>query len=268
MRLQKLTVCVAVMSLVLLATSAVDAQNRFEWDEVIASGKTLEIKGINGSIEASAASGNRAELVATKSSREGDVDEVRIEVIESDGNYTICAVHPSSDSSRPNECRSGEGGRMSVRNSFEVTVDFTLRVPSGVRFVARNVNGSIDAEDLDGEVEASTVNGSINILASGVVRARTVNGSIEAAMGRADWNGRVEFESVNGEITVEIPDGVSTRVEAETVMGGISTDFPLTVSGRFGPRRITGTIQGDDAVGNRELHLKTVNGAIRLRSSS
>ena len=70
------------------------------------------------------------------------------------------------------------------------------------------------------------------------------------------------------EITVTIPDGVSTRVEAETVMGGISTDFPLTVSGRFGPRRITGTIQGDDSVGNRELHLRTVNGAIRLRSSS
>ena len=72
------------------------------------------------------------------------------------------------------------------------------------------------------------------------------------------------FETVNGRITVELPDNTNADVRAETLNGGISSDFRMTVSGRFGSRRLNGTIGN----GGRELRLKTVNGPIRLRRTS
>jgi DUF4097 and DUF4098 domain-containing protein YvlB len=70
----------------------------------------------------------------------------------------------------------------------------------------------------------------------------------------------MEFSTVNGGITVQVPDGFSARVDASTVNGSIETDFPITVQGRFGSRRLQGTIGN----GGRDLELETVNGSIRL----
>jgi DUF4097 and DUF4098 domain-containing protein YvlB len=83
-------------------------------------------------------------------------------------------------------------------------------------------------------------------------------------MGRADWDDELEFETVNGAITVEMPASTNANVRAETLNGSISSDFPLTVNGRFGSRRLQGTIGS----GGKDLRLKTVNGRIRLRRSS
>ena len=89
-----------------------------------------------------------------------------------------------------------------------------------------------------------------------------MNGWIRASMGRADWSGTLEFSTVNGSITVELPDGVGAEVSAKTVNGDIGTDFPITVEGRFSAKRLSGRIGGG---GNRVLNLSTVNGGIELR---
>jgi DUF4097 and DUF4098 domain-containing protein YvlB len=149
---------------------------------------------------------------------------------------------------------------MSTRDN-DVKVEFTVRVPEGVRFIGRTVNGSVEAQGLTADAEVYSVNGAVTVTSSGLARAETVNGSITAAMGRADWSGPLELKTVNGSITVELPATVSARVEARTVNGGIETDFPLTVTGRFGPRRVSGTIGS----GGRDLTLETVNGGIHIR---
>ena len=97
-----------------------------------------------------------------------------------------------------------------------------------------------------------------------VFEAVTVNGSIYASMGRADWTDGVDFHTVNGGITLELPATFSAEVRASTVNGDIETDFPLTVTGRFGPRHLRGTV----GTGGRDLDLNTVNGSIRLRKST
>ena len=106
-----------------------------------------------------------------------------------------------------------------------------------------------------------TVNGSVTFSTTGYAEATTVNGSIRGALGSSDWPDTLDFETVNGSITLDLPEGLSTTVEASTVNGSISTDFPLTVQGRFSRRRLTGTIGN----GGRRLQLETVNGGISLR---
>ena len=47
-------------------------------------------------------------------------------------------------------------------------------------------------------------------------------------MGRADWTGRLDFETVNGSIKLDLPADLSADVDAETVNGRIEVDFPLS----------------------------------------
>lgn len=244
-----------------LFTRAAAAQNEFHWKGPVAAGKTIAIKGINGDVRAVAGSGE-VEVTAVKHARRSDPDDVNIEVVQDDEGVTICAVYPS-DGRRENRCESGEGGHMNVRDN-DVVVDFTVRVPAGVHFVGKTVNGGIEAANLSSDVDANTVNGSIRISTSGFAEAQTVNGEIVASIGRANWSDGLEFHTVNGGITLDLPANLSTEVRASTVNGDIMTDFPLTVTGKFGPRRVNGTIGG----GGRRLALETVNGSIRLRKTT
>src|SRR2546430_5828959 len=215
------------------------AQGEFHWKGGVAAGKTIESKGVNGDVSAVAGSGD-VEVTAVKHAHRSDPDEVKIEVVPHDGGVTICAVYPSYGR-RQNTCEPDEGGHMNPQDN-DVVVDFKVRVPAGVRFVGRTVNGAVDAANLGGDVEANTVNGSIHISTSGYAQASTVNGSITASLGRAGWSDVLEFHTVNGAITLDLPANVSTEVRASTVNGDIETDFPLMVTGRLGPRRVTGTI--------------------------
>jgi hypothetical protein len=234
----------------------------FQWHGRVAAGKTVEIKGVNGAIDATAADGDEVEVTATKTGRRSDPGSVRIEVVEHGDGVTICAVYPDVEGRR-NECRAGDGGHMSTRDN-DVTVHFVVRVPRGVGFSPRTVNGDVEAEGLDGDVSVRTVNGSVQLSTNGHADAQTVNGSIRADAGRADWNGDAQFKTVNGSITVTLPSSMAADVKAETVNGTIETDFALTVSGRVSRRHLSGTIGG----GGRSLEMETVNGSIHLKKSS
>jgi len=244
-----------------LATPALPADD-FHWQGRVASGATVEIKGVNGGIDAEPATGSEVEVTAVKRARRSNPDDVEIKVIEHSGGVTICAVYPPHGG-LPNECKPGSGGRMNTRDN-DVNVEFRVRVPAGARFVGRTVNGAIHARSLPADAEAYTVNGSIRVESAGVARGETVNGSIDAVLGRADWQGELTLKTVNGAIRVDIPTGLNAEVRAQTVNGDIRTDFPLTVQGRISKRRIQGTIGS----GGRQLELETVNGGIELRQKS
>ena len=251
----------ALAGALLISLPAIAAGQDFEWDGRVDRGDRVEIKGINGDVDATFTSGSEVRVTATKNARRSDPDEVRIEVVEHSGGVTICAVYPD-DGDKKNECKPGDEGRLSSRDN-DTEVHFTVEVPAGVILDANSVNGSVDAGGLQSDVYASTVNGDVNVSTSGLARANTVNGSITASLGRSDWTGDLDFETVNGSITVSMPADVGARVSASTVNGGMETDFPLTIQGRFSNRSMTGTI-GD---GGRDLNLETVNGSIRLKKS-
>lgn len=238
-----------------------EKRDEFHWTGRIAPGATLEVKGINGRISALPSSGREIELVALKRGRRHDPKLVEIELVEHEGGLTICAVYPSSDG-RKNECKPGKGGRMSVRNN-DVQVEYNLKLPADVSFVARTVNGSIDVVGLTGNVEAYTVNGSVRLDAQGHARAETVNGSIRATLGKAEWKDPLAFKTVNGSVRVSLPASANASVRVETVNGGIENEFSM--SGVTKTRR---SLSGTIGSGGRELSIKTVNGSVSLRRAS
>jgi DUF4097 and DUF4098 domain-containing protein YvlB len=117
----------------------------------------------------------------------------------------------------------------------------------------------VDANGLQSDTDAATVNGSVTVATSGSARANTVNGDIKAAMGQAPNGGR--FSTVNGGITLQLPASTTANVRASTVSGDIRSDFPLQLNSPPGaPQDASGVI----GAGGQELRITTVNGGITL----
>ena len=239
--------------------SLASAQQDFQWRGRLPVGQTIEIKGINGDIRATPSPSGEVEVTAARSARRSNPNEVRIEVVQHAGGVTICAVYPTT-SGDSNSCQPGDGGRINNRDN-DTVVHFDVRVPDGVSFVGRTVNGEVSGESLHGDADARTVNGSIRLTTTGLALAKTVNGSMNITMGRADWPNGASFKTVNGSITLTLPSALVAEVRAEMLNGTLTSDFPISViSSTVNPRRLRGTIGN----GTRPLDVSTVNGSIRL----
>jgi hypothetical protein len=235
----------------------------FEWAGALKAGQIVEIKGINGSIIAGASSGDKVEIRAWKHGKHSDPAEVKIELVPHASGVTVCSVYPTPFGSPANNCEPGEDGHSSSRNN-DVQVRYVVRVPAGIGFSARNVNGAVTAVGLSGPVLAHTVNGSVQVTTTGRAEAQTVNGSISASFGAKSWQEPVDFQTVNGAIEISVPSDMNADFEAQTVNGSIDSDLPMLVKGKIGRSHVKGTINK----GGSSLHLQTVNGSIQIRSGT
>lgn len=248
----------------------------FVWRGNVAPGQTLEIKGVNGPVNALPAEGGQAEVRATRTGKRSNPAQVQIQLVEYGGGATLCAVYPSSGGGA-NRCAPGDAGQIGARNN-DVRVEWTVRVPRGVRFVARTTNGDVSTDGVADVVQAFSTNGNVRVAGASDAEVRTTNGNVTlAALQSASASttngsinatllrpGRAEpltFSTTNGSITLVVPDGTDARVEASTTNGRITTDFPLTVQGTVSARRISAKL----GQGGRQLTLRTTNGSIRLR---
>jgi hypothetical protein len=234
----------------------------FEWSGRLASGRTLEVEGVNGAIHATAAAGAEVVVHALKHAKHSDPDRVTVEVLEHADGVTLCVRYPDTWGHH-NTCAPHGRSHMDTHDN-DVEVDFDVKLPAGVSLVARTVNGEVEATGLGADVEAHTVNGSITLETRGRGEANTVNGSIEARLGALGVKAPLEFTTVNGGITLELPADVGAEVSAKCVNGGIQSDFPVLVHKRgFVGQSLSGTL----GHGGPHLQLSTVNGAIELKKA-
>lgn len=257
-----------------VAVSVAGAQQRtgdrdFSWDGRVTSGKWLYVRNLNGSIRVERATGDRAEVTAVKRWRRGSPEEVRIETRRiggDDGDAIICAFWTENASCDEDGYRS-RGDNNNWRNrdhDNDVSVEFTVRLPAGVKLGVSTVNGGVNVSGATSEVRASTVNGRVSAMSSGgPVNAETVNGDIDVRM-RELGTGDLSYSTVNGSIEIEVPANLDADIDMRTVNGSLSADFPITLQGRVNPRRIRATI----GKGGRRLRLETVNGSVELRKGT
>jgi Putative adhesin len=229
------------------------AQNDFEWTGQLAPGQRIEIQDVNGSIHASAGGGNIVVTAVKRPGRTGNASDVRIETVAHSGGVTVCVIYGTGD------CRAGGRGSNNSNTRNDTSVDFTVQVPAGIGLVAHTVNGSVDANGLQSDTDAATVNGSVTVATSGSASASTVNGSINAAMGRLPSGGK--FKTVNGAVTLQLPGSTNADVRVSTVSGDIRSDFPLQIDTEPGPKRAEGVI----GAGGQRLDISTVNGGVTLQ---
>ncbi len=249
----------------------------FELQRTVDRGKRVYVRNLNGAVRVEGHSGDQVEIVAETHDRGGDPPaDVRFQVVEHDGTFTLCALWPARDS----EC--GPRGQYDHRDVRRNSTNVKMRVlvPSGVEIDVATVNGSTRVRDLDaavfassvngkvrvetndGPVEANSVNGEVDVkTGDGPVQARTVNGSIEVEIDKLSNPGPMELSTVNGSIDARLPDGFGAELEATVLNGSIQADMPMSRVKSMGKRHLHATI-GD---GGPRLEANTTNGSIRLR---
>jgi hypothetical protein len=238
----------------------------FTWAGKIPEGRWINVRNLNGTVEVERGTSDKVEVTETRHTRRGDPDYVRFEVKKygpSDQDVLICALWGENMQCDEDGIRgrNDRGDRRGDREN-EVSVEFRVKVPKGVRVGAHSVNGEVRVEDVSAEVDAESVNGSVVVSTmGGPVNARTVNGSVRASMGKFDMNSDLQFSSVNGTVIAEFANEINADVDLSTVNGRFLTDFPVTISGRIDPRRLRATL----GRGGPRIRLSTVNGNVELR---
>jgi hypothetical protein len=254
----------------LASPSSAAAQRRsdtFNWSGAVPSGRWVYLRNVNGEVRVERGSGDKVEVTAVKRWRRGDPDDVRITTEKAgDGQSVVVCALWNDDTRCDEDGYHGSGrGWHGNNNDNDVNVEFTVRVPAGVRVDAHTTNGDLSVVGATSEVIARTTNGDVRAESSGgPVSARTTNGNVNATMRELGDARDLDFTTTNGSVIVEVPASLGAEVDMSTTNGHIATDFPMTLSGRIDPRRLHATI-GD---GSRRLRLRSTNGNVELRKGS
>lgn len=166
--------------------------------------------------------------------------------------------------------------RVSVRSGGDgigMHVDYELQVPRGVTVTFENKVGTINAENVNGELRLDTSSGAIAVSGGeGDVSADTGSGEVEIS----DRRGDVLADTGSGGVTIR---GVTGEVEADTGSGGVDVkdvtgDVAIdTGSGGADLENVTGSILVDTGSGGvdghnlknvRELKIDTGSGSVEL----
>lgn len=103
-------------------------------------------------------------------------------------------------------------------NRRDLEVEFHVSLPRGFELEVHTSGGSIEVDDLDGDVDVNTAGGYVRMASmGGEVRARTAGGSIDLDTA----GGNAELTTAGGSIRVRRAGG---EVEAKTAGGSISVD--------------------------------------------
>jgi len=150
-------------------------------------------------------------------------------------------------------------------------VDVEISVPQNAEvYVVNQLNGSVEIENVDSDIEVETLNGDIflkNI--SGSVTAYSTNGEIIASMQSIDQSDKLVLTTLNGDIDIELPPMLKATLFM-TTRDEIYTDFDVqqvsntTENWRSRSRnRLEYTING----GGIEIELKSLHGDIYIRKT-
>jgi DUF4097 and DUF4098 domain-containing protein YvlB len=171
-----------------------------------------------------------------------------------------------------------------------------IKVPRGMRISVHAVNGRVDVDGIQGDVEVKSSNGSATITEvtgdvqvatsnakvhccrnRGRLRARSSNGKIEieghrGAVDASTSNGVIRAQidhlgkegihlaTSNGRIVLELPDPVDADVDIRVDNGLIRNDRPLSP----GSKEAQGRVAGQLGHGGPLIKLRTSNGMVSM----
>lgn len=220
--------------------------------------KRVDVNGVDGSVDVTAGTGNEISLVAHVRARNFRPDPKK----ENNG-YFITALDGDT-------LTIGRQHGVRIHSPFffftshEVEINYELRVPPSVDLALKTVNGRVATRGTDGGIQATTVNGSLDVEASGTreVTLNTVNGPVDAHFTK-DFQG-ARFKTVNGSVRAILPPSASFACALSQVNGDFEAEFPLTIHSHPGSRRVSGEVNG----GRYDLNIVTVNGDIKIENSA
>ena len=225
-------------------------------------GQSVSVRGMRGSITVEPARGESLEVAAVKSFSSSDPGSVRLVAVPTNDGVAICALWGDEDAEERGHCGPGDDYKAGSAHDNDVGVQFTVRVPRGVRIRATTVTGAVRVAGATAPVIAGTVDGAVDAeTMKGPVQAFSVNGSVHATVRGFGDTGAVKLMTMKGSVTLELPARLDATVSANTINGDIRSDFPLTTTTKIVAHHAAGVI----GAGGRRVELNVVDGSIRLK---
>ena len=211
----------------------------------------VEVKNINGSIRSSVWSDELIYVLFdkwatgnTEQEAQANIDDIKIYVSEDDVPGVLII-----DVDIPINVETDHG------------CNITLKLPSSLSLDLESITGVIEIQDTKAEATLETVNGAIAAKNhDGDLIASTSNGTIDADIVLPD-QGECMLSTLNGNITLSIPDTISAMIDASTVNGTVEVDRNL---GIVITREEKKKFKGKMGNGEGQIELKTVNGDVRV----
>jgi DUF4097 and DUF4098 domain-containing protein YvlB len=208
-------------------------------------GGSIELQNVNGAIEVQGWDRNEVEVHAVKTAkqRESDLDRVSIDVDAKPDAISITTRYPQNE-------------------GVEVAVDYTIHVPHSARLEhLGTINGTLRIAGVEAVENLHTVNGNIEVFeAGGSVHAHTTNGNVHLELAHLrDKSGPIA-ETTNGSLVLAVPSDTQADLEARCLNGNFYSELPIAMESSQKPREIHGKL----GRGGVPIHLRTVNGGIRL----
>lgn len=143
------------------------------------------------------------------------------------------------------------------------SASLVVRVPRKSGLDIATTNGPIGVEDISGTMRLKTVNGPLDLTnLAGDVHARVQNGPMTVTLQGHSWEGTgLDAESVNGPVTLSLPDNYNAELETGTVNGPMSTSQPLTVTFQG---RMKSRIHATLGKGGAPVRVVTTNGPLTI----
>src|SRR5512140_3399421 len=155
--------------------------------------RRLDLREVNGSVDVSAGPADSITLVAHVSAR-----GVAPDIHKDNKGYFESNLEGDTLTVGRSEHRSF--GVPFIFSTRDISVDYDIKVPRQLDLELRTVNGRIATRGTEGETDAVTVNGPIDVETSGTreLRAHTVNGLLKARFLQTFQGARLK--SVNGAV--------------------------------------------------------------------
>ena len=237
----------------------------WSWHSKLNPGQTLTLRDLNGPVEVTPAPGTETVVTAERSWLTSDPNSVTIQAVPTSSGTMICAIWPGSNGT---ECTAGHdvNFRFDGKQHNDVAVKFLVQLPRGVKIDVGSVNGDVDVSGAQGGVTVNTVNGDLSVQTSAwPVNLTTVNGDITATAG-APGPESASVKSVNGDVSLSLPEHLNLVVKAHSVTGDISNDFSIPVTEpKYGPSH---SMSGTLGTGGGVLDINTVSGDITLSKAT
>ncbi len=146
------------------------------------------------------------------------------------------------------------------------SVILVLMVPRKSGLEVSTVNGPLSVEGVMGRMDLRAQNGPVSLRqVGGDIEARVQNGPLDVTLAGTGWDGKgLDAETVNGPVTLGLPDGYNANLETGTINGPMDLQVPLTVTLLGRNRDRIHTTLGK---GGAPVRVVTTNGPITIRKA-
>lgn len=212
--------------------SPMTVQEKENIDRTFPAAKGIDVDNFDGSVTVTGSDSHEIHVEIHKTIRARSPEkvqeakqEVRLDMTEQGDQLKLYVDGPF-------RCKCQDGSinyRGSRFYGYEVSYDFTLRIPRESNLRVRTVNrGDIRVENTDGSFDVENINGGLDLVdIAGSGHAYALNRPVHATF-RRNPTGASDFGSLNGDVDIAFRPGLAAEVWLKTFNGNAYTDFDVT----------------------------------------